>query len=68
MTQYNQQSLGKFFLNNGKIFKCIGYCPYPTLTFQNLETGEQQHWAVNSMIIENFEELQPVNNQKETND
>jgi hypothetical protein len=55
---YNENSCGKYFIKNGEIFQCIGYCPHPTLMFENVKTGEKEHRAVNCIIIQNFKELE----------
>jgi len=60
MTKYDQSSCGKYFINNGEIFQCISYCPHPTLSFQNVKTGEKQHWADCCNIITGFKELKAV--------
>lgn len=56
-----EADVGKLFTRNGHdAWRCISYCEYPTVSFQNLETGEERGGAIGSPIVQEFVELRQV--------
>ena len=53
----NQESLGKLFKNGDVVYKCVAYADTPTITMQNIETGEKINMSVNSLLATCFEEV-----------
>lgn len=55
----NENKISKLFTTNGKnVWRLIGYCEYPTATFENVETKEKTGGAVGSPIVNQFKELE----------
>lgn len=54
----DNEAVGQLFTTNGKdAWRCITYCEYPTVTFENLETKEQRGGATHSLNVMVFKRL-----------
>jgi hypothetical protein len=56
MTEFNEQTLGKYFRKDGKIYCHIIYCAHPTAELRSLD-GERIDGAVGSLLLSGFEPL-----------
>lgn len=57
MRKFDISSVGGLFVNGDNVYQCVGYCPHPTLVFQNLKTGKKEYWADCSQQIQGFKKL-----------
>ncbi len=52
--------LDAFFLRNGEIWKVSHMCERPTMTLENVKTGERVGGAIGAPIFADFVRLVPV--------
>ena len=58
MTNYDPKDIGKFFVKGGEVYKLIGYCSTPTVTFKNIKTGETTgSVGIHGLIAQDFKRL-----------
>lgn len=57
----NKESLGKRFKNGNQEYECIAYTDRPTVVMENLETKERINVVIDSMIADEFEEIEKNN-------
>ena len=55
-----RNELGKYFINNGEIYLCIGYTEQPTIEFKNIRTGQKENCVVGSMVHNSFKKLYAI--------
>lgn len=55
--QMNKESLGKRYKRGNDVYECIAYTDNPTVTMENIETGERIGVVIDSMVADEFEPI-----------
>ncbi len=55
----DESKVNKLYTKDGNdVWRLIGYCEYPTATFENVETKERVDGAVGCQLLKDFKELE----------
>lgn len=53
---FTEKDIGKVFKKHGKVYKVVGYLSEPSVTFEEVNTGEQESHAAGCLNIQEFED------------
>lgn len=54
----NEDAVGKLFTTDGTdAWRCVSYCQYPTISYENLETKKCVGGAVGCLNVKDFKPL-----------
>ena len=55
---FNTENLGNYYVDtNNNLYRFIGYCDYPTVTLEDVETKEKITFAINGLTAQKYVRL-----------
>lgn len=60
MTQYHKRSdvyLSQRWKKEGEEFEVVGICDEPTITLENIVTGQREHYIIEGRLFAQFKEV-----------